>query len=704
VFRTLVSIALRNLLAHKVKTGVVGIILLSGTVLVLLGASLLTTIDHSMSESLIGSIAGHLQISSAKGKDKLVLFPGPVDGTDFGHLEDFPTLRKEIEALPEVEAVIPMGFSMALVFGGNLVDVKLQELREAHGKEDKERYVAVRDHVKRIVKLLSHDMKNLEAILDPKTVEKGIVEGIKDVRTAAVDAWWADFDEKWAEKIVFLENKVARMAIGEDLIPMRFMGTDPERFSKHFSRFEIARGQMIPKGKRGFLFAEWAYEEFIKHKTARRLDKMKDALADGDRLATDEKLQEMRKQNGKQYKEVTYQLDDASAAEVATALRKLLGSGEQDLVKLVQAFFDCDDDNFGQRYKFFYDVIAPHLQLYKIGIGDHVTLRGVAKGGYPTSVHVKAYGTFRFKSLEKSALAGAVHVMDIHSFRDLYGHLTADKKEELEKIKEDSGVEDVNRDSAEDDLFGGGDDEGDEGGGEAVDPASEGTAAGFDEFAGVDMDIGAATYAKRLEERVYTEADIEGGIVNNAAVVLKSRGDIRSVKAQLTERSEKDKLEITVQTWQEASGTLGYLVFVIWTVLVVAILGVFGVALFIVNNSMVMATMERTREIGTMRAIGAQRRMILGMFLTESLTIGTVFGAIGVVVGLGIIGVANAQGIPAVNDFLVFLFGGPRLHPETSVTHVVVAMILVVLVTVVSSLYPAWLATRVPPVEAMSEE
>ena len=704
MFRTLVSIALRNLLAHKVKTGVVGIILLSGTVLVLLGASLLTTIDHSMSESLIGSIAGHLQISSAKGKDKLVLFPGPVDGTDFGHLEDFPTLRKEIEALPEVEAVIPMGFSMALVFGGNLVDVKLQELREAHGKEDKERYVAVRDHVKRIVKLLSHDMKNLEAILDPKTVEKGIVEGIKDVRTAAVDAWGADFDEKWAEKIVFLENKVARMAIGEDLIPMRFMGTDPERFSKHFSRFEIARGQMIPKGKRGFLFAEWAYEEFIKHKTARRLDKMKDALADGDRLATDEKLQEMRKQNGKQYKEVTYQLDDASAAEVATALRKLLGSGEQDLVKLVQAFFDCDDDNFGQRYKFFYDVIAPHLQLYKIGIGDHVTLRGVAKGGYPTSVHVKAYGTFRFKSLEKSALAGAVHVMDIHSFRDLYGHLTADKKEELEKIKEDSGVEDVNRDSAEDDLFGGGDDEGDEGGGEAVDPASEGTAAGFDEFAGVDMDIGAATYAKRLEERVYTEADIEGGIVNNAAVVLKSRGDIRSVKAQLTERSEKDKLEITVQTWQEASGTLGYLVFVIWTVLVVAILGVFGVALFIVNNSMVMATMERTREIGTMRAIGAQRRMILGMFLTESLTIGTVFGAIGVVVGLGIIGVANAQGIPAVNDFLVFLFGGPRLHPETSVTHVVVAMILVVLVTVVSSLYPAWLATRVPPVEAMSEE
>ena len=64
---TLFRIAWRNLLAHKAKSTVVGAILTLGTVLVLLGASLLSTIDASMSESLIGSIAGHMQLADASG-------------------------------------------------------------------------------------------------------------------------------------------------------------------------------------------------------------------------------------------------------------------------------------------------------------------------------------------------------------------------------------------------------------------------------------------------------------------------------------------------------------------------------------------------------------------------------------------------------------------------------------------------------------
>jgi ABC-type lipoprotein release transport system permease subunit len=161
---------------------------------------------------------------------------------------------------------------------------------------------------------------------------------------------------------------------------------------------------------------------------------------------------------------------------------------------------------------------------------------------------------------------------------------------------------------------------------------------------------------------------------------------------------------LNVMDWREASGNVGRFIGVIYIVLLVAILGVYGVALFIINNSMVMATMERTREIGTMRAIGAQRRTILGMFLTESLTLGIFFGALGTALGVAIVGYLGSVGIPATHDMLVFLFGGPRLYPTLEAIHIVVAVGLVLLVTTISSLYPAYLATCVPPVEAMSEE
>ena len=59
-----------------------------------------------------------------------------------------------------------------------------------------------------------------------------------------------------------------------------------------------------------------------------------------------------------------------------------------------------------------------------------------------------------------------------------------------------------------------------------------------------------------------------------------------------------------------------------------AVLIIFVVALVIINNALVMATLERVREIGTLRAVGAQRRFILAMLVLESIVVGIVFGTL----------------------------------------------------------------------------
>jgi len=80
------------------------------------------------------------------------------------------------------------------------------------------------------------------------------------------------------------------------------------------------------------------------------------------------------------------------------------------------------------------------------------------------------------------------------------------------------------------------------------------------------------------------------------------------------------------------------------------------------------------------------------------------FGLVGVGLGSGVVLLLNAVGIPAWSDILYFLFAGPRLHPVLFPSHLVVAFGVVLIVSVLSAVYPARLAARIPPAKAMGKE
>ena len=117
-----------------------------------------------------------------------------------------------------------------------------------------------------------------------------------------------------------------------------------------------------------------------------------------------------------------------------------------------------------------------------------------------------------------------------------------------------------------------------------------------------------------------------------------------------------------------------------------------------------MATLERMAEIGTLRAIGAQRRFLLGMLVVETLAVGGLFGGVGAALGVGVLAILRAVGIPASNDTLYFLFSGPRLYPGFSPGNVAIALAIVFLVSGASSIYPGLLAMRVSPRQAMQSD
>ncbi|HJT23018.1 MAG TPA: FtsX-like permease family protein, partial [bacterium] len=470
-----------------------------------------------------------------------------------------------------------------------------------------------------------------------------------------------------------------------------YVGTDLDAFAKSFDRMEIVDGQMVPTGHRGMLLSKYVYENMFKLKSAHRLDQIHEALTlKNKKIAKDPDLQDLVKQNRLQTREIILQLDPLTTQKAVSILQGALGSKETDTAKLLAAFFDTDDSNFEARYKVFYDQLAPLLELYRMKPGDILTIKTYTKSGFVEAVNVKIYGTFQFKGLEKSGLAGGASLMDLMSFRDLYGYVTPEKMAETKAMEKAAGATFISRDQAEADLFGGSS--------SIVEQAKQKPINDSAELGG-----GKVKRANPIDQ-VYTPEDMEKGMAMGAAVILKDPSKLKQTMKELQAISDKDNLGLKVIDWQKAAGNLGQFVFVAKIILYFATFIIFVVALVIINNAVVMATLQRIREIGTMRAIGAQRAFVLSMVLTETVVLGWVFGCVGAALGSAFTVWLGKVGLPAGNEFMYFFFSGPRLFPFLSAGSLIGAFIVVLIVTCVSALYPALMATRVSPIQAMASD
>jgi ABC-type antimicrobial peptide transport system permease subunit len=110
-------------------------------------------------------------------------------------------------------------------------------------------------------------------------------------------------------------------------------------------------------------------------------------------------------------------------------------------------------------------------------------------------------------------------------------------------------------------------------------------------------------------------------------------------------------------------------------------------------NTMLMSVLERTREIGVLRALGWRRWQVVGMILHEALVLGVIGGVCGIVVG-AVLG-WSLELIPGI---------GGMLEPSYSPQLLAQVVTLAVVTGVLGGLYPAWRATRMRPVEALRYE
>src|SRR5207245_2285697 len=137
-----------------------------------------------------------------------------------------------------------------------------------------------------------------------------------------------------------------------------------------------------------------------------------------------------------------------------------------------------------------------------------------------------------------------------------------------------------------------------------------------------------------------------------------------------------------------------------------SVLGLLGgisllVASFGIANTMIMSILERTREIGIMKAIGAEDREIKLIFFVEAAVLGLCGGIIGVFAAWAIDGIANRLAYrfilkPQGASFVDFFSLPPWLTTG--------AILFALIVSIVAALYPAARAARIDPVRALRHD
>lgn len=120
-----------------------------------------------------------------------------------------------------------------------------------------------------------------------------------------------------------------------------------------------------------------------------------------------------------------------------------------------------------------------------------------------------------------------------------------------------------------------------------------------------------------------------------------------------------------------------------------------------VLNTVLMATFERTREMGTMRAMGARKLDVLGVFLSEGFLIGLFGAALGALLGAATIVFFSQYGIPAFSEAQKYTYGGDRLYPMLKLMDVVRPPAIMLAVSVLAAFIPSFSAARTRPAESL---
>jgi ABC-type lipoprotein release transport system permease subunit len=190
-----------------------------------------------------------------------------------------------------------------------------------------------------------------------------------------------------------------------------------------------------------------------------------------------------------------------------------------------------------------------------------------------------------------------------------------------------------------------------------------------------------------------------GGWISELALVVDDRQDLDATLQGLTNAAQG----LDIQPWTKLEPMLVLTVKMYDATMLIWFVVVFLAMSFGLVNTLLMAVFERTREIGMFQALGMRPRFILSQVLLESLTVLIIGMAMGNVLAWATIAyLGGGLNLSAFAKGLEWAGLSSVIYPLVAASDVITANLLVIVLGVIASLYPAWRAARYVPVEAIT--
>ena len=194
-----------------------------------------------------------------------------------------------------------------------------------------------------------------------------------------------------------------------------------------------------------------------------------------------------------------------------------------------------------------------------------------------------------------------------------------------------------------------------------------------------------------MYEKLYPE---EGEGYDQVVVIVEDVNQVDAVKDDIDK--VLNKKEKTVEIF--ATNMISEEIDTAFRSISLFLMGIGSISLLVAGvsilNVMLMSTMERTREIGIMKAVGASKNDVLKMFLYEALFLGIIASAAG-----GILTVGGSLGlIYLITKDISYFFS------LTTILYICAGVVFGIATSLIGGLYPAWKASMMKPLDALRYE
>ncbi|MCG8701329.1 MAG: ABC transporter permease [Bacteroidales bacterium] len=186
------------------------------------------------------------------------------------------------------------------------------------------------------------------------------------------------------------------------------------------------------------------------------------------------------------------------------------------------------------------------------------------------------------------------------------------------------------------------------------------------------------------------------------AIVLNDRLLIEEVDEKLG----KEFPRVLVETWVEGNVILAYMSDAMTQYMAIMLIIILFALFFGITNTMMMAILERKKEIAMLKAIGMSSRKVFRMIMLETVFLSVTGAFIGILLGFLCNSYFSTHGLNLTlwSKGLEAVGYDPIVYFQLSFGYLVFTVVMVILTGIVSSFLPAWKALRMNPCEALRME